>query len=141
MGSVRRRFAVYQQAADDLRDAIGRGVYLPGSVLPGERILAGRLGVGRDCVRQALAVLACEGLVVRDAGVATTVAPEPVYSAVSLPVGASVTARMPSPDERLRLGIEPRVGVPVLVVRVAGNPHVLYPADRFELATGSACPA
>lgn len=49
--------------AADLRDAILRGDYRPGTRLPAERELAVRLGVGRSSVREAVARLAQLGLV------------------------------------------------------------------------------
>jgi hypothetical protein len=124
------------QVADQLRHQIGTGVYAPGSRLPAERALAQRFRVGRDSVREALGVLEAEGVVVKDNGGAS-VAPRPVYTPVRVPPGASVTARMPSPDERHQLGIGSRLGVPVLVVRVPGGPAQLYPAHSVELILDS----
>ena len=46
-------------------DALHRGVFTPGSRLPGERDLAGRLGVSRSTLRQALGRLAEQGALER----------------------------------------------------------------------------
>jgi GntR family transcriptional regulator len=53
----------YQQVAEEVRAAVVTGVYPPGSRLPSESDLAEAFGVARGTVRQALAVLASEGLV------------------------------------------------------------------------------
>lgn len=56
------------QIATWLRTAIERGDLLPGRRLPGERQLAGLLGVSRMTLRQALAELEATGELVRVAG-------------------------------------------------------------------------
>ncbi|MFD8159855.1 GntR family transcriptional regulator [Streptomyces malaysiensis] len=48
--------------ADELKDAIRRGVYSPGDRLPGENDLMATHGVARMTARQALGVLQSEGL-------------------------------------------------------------------------------
>lgn len=60
-GANRKR--AVETAADQLRDAILRGTYPPGTDLPGERELATQLGVARLTLRAALARLEAEGLV------------------------------------------------------------------------------
>lgn len=55
--------ARYEQIASDLRDAIVRGDYRIGAQLPSEAELAARYGAARGTVRQAVALLAAEGLV------------------------------------------------------------------------------
>ncbi|AUA14111.1 UTRA domain-containing protein [Streptomyces sp. SID8382] len=52
----------YQRIADELKDAIRRGVYSPGDRLPGENDLMATHGVARMTARQALGVLQSEGL-------------------------------------------------------------------------------
>lgn len=54
----------YQVIASALRSAIQSGVYAPGARLPGENDIMRDYGVARMTARQALAVLANEGLVV-----------------------------------------------------------------------------
>jgi GntR family transcriptional regulator len=53
----------YRQIANDLRAAIRAGDYAPGDRLPGENDLMVRYGVARMTARQALGVLASEGVV------------------------------------------------------------------------------
>jgi len=53
----------YRQVADALRDAIERGEYPPGSMLPPEPEIAARYGTARSTVNQAMRVLRAEGLV------------------------------------------------------------------------------
>ncbi|MFC4123142.1 GntR family transcriptional regulator [Nonomuraea zeae] len=55
--------ARYERIADELRDEILAGAHPVGSQLPSESELAGRFGAARGTVRQAVAVLAAEGLV------------------------------------------------------------------------------
>jgi GntR family transcriptional regulator len=54
---------VYRQIADQLRDAIARGEFPPGTKLPSERVLMERYETSRVTVRQAIAVLGAEGLI------------------------------------------------------------------------------
>jgi GntR family transcriptional regulator, transcriptional repressor for pyruvate dehydrogenase complex len=52
---------VYQSVADRLRHAIHIGAYLPGDLLPSERVLAEQAGVSRVTIREAVRVLQAEG--------------------------------------------------------------------------------
>lgn len=61
--SPRDKKRAAEETSDRLRDAILRGVYPPGTDLPGERELSTRLGVSRLTLRAALARLEAEGLV------------------------------------------------------------------------------
>jgi DNA-binding FadR family transcriptional regulator len=58
------RRPVYEQVADALREAILSGELAAGSVLPPERELCERFGVGRTTVREALRALQTRGLAV-----------------------------------------------------------------------------
>ncbi|MCI0687536.1 MAG: GntR family transcriptional regulator [Sporichthyaceae bacterium] len=60
--------AVFRQIADGLRDAITSGQLGSGARLPSEAELVERYGTARATVRQALAILATEGLVVAEHG-------------------------------------------------------------------------
>lgn len=60
--------AAYRQIADDLRAQITSGELPPGSLLPTQVVLAERYGVARMTVRQAIAQLANEGLVISQQG-------------------------------------------------------------------------
>src|SRR5690349_10256434 len=55
--------ARYEQIAGDLREAILRGEYPIGAELPSEAELATRYEAARGTIRQAVALLAAEGLV------------------------------------------------------------------------------
>jgi DNA-binding FadR family transcriptional regulator len=60
---------VYQQVADQLREAIFEGKLSVGDVLPGENDLATQFGVGRGTVREALRLLASQGFLLTTRGV------------------------------------------------------------------------
>lgn len=117
---------LYQQVAGALRARIANGTLAPGQELRAEPDLAHDFGVGRKTVRDALAVLRAEGLVVSRRGYRTRVRSNPDVVRVPIPPGTVVTARMPTPDEREHWGLP--VGVPVLVVG-----DEVYPADRVAL--------
>jgi GntR family transcriptional regulator len=58
----------FRQIADQLRDAIHRQEFRPGDRLPSERELVERYGTAHATVRQALALLVSEGLVLPQQG-------------------------------------------------------------------------
>lgn len=60
---------IYHQIADELRDRILRGALAPGEKLPSETELVAAYGTTRTTVRQALRVLASEGLTFSRRGV------------------------------------------------------------------------
>jgi DNA-binding transcriptional MocR family regulator len=133
------RSPIYLQIAGELRTAIEDGFYAAGSVMPSERLLAKRLCVSRDTVRDALRVLVGEGLVLRRPD-GHLVSPEPVHEPVIVPPDAVVTARMPTPKEHKRLGMDRGAAVPVLVVQVAGRPDAVYAANGAGLHFGDPTP-
>ncbi len=55
--------ARYQQVADDLREAIKRGEFPPGAMLPSQPELARRYGLNQTSINRAIAVLRAEGYV------------------------------------------------------------------------------
>ncbi|HYF91117.1 MAG TPA: GntR family transcriptional regulator [Symbiobacteriaceae bacterium] len=65
---------LYQQVKDALRREVGGGRYPVGEAIPPERELMQRFGVSRITVRQAVADLEAEGLLVRRHGKGTFVA-------------------------------------------------------------------
>lgn len=67
---------LYQQVVDHIKDGIARGIYLKDELLPSERILMERLGVGRVTVREGLRILG-------EAGVIRTVKGKGSFVAVS----------------------------------------------------------
>ncbi len=66
--------AMHRQLAQQLREAIARGVYKPGARIPTEPELIERYAVSRITARQAVNHLAREGLVIRKQGKGTFVA-------------------------------------------------------------------
>ncbi len=73
---------LYYQLARQLEAAIEEGTLTPGSLLGNEIELAGRLGLSRPTVRQAIQSLVDKGLLVRRRGVGTQV----VHSQVKRPM-------------------------------------------------------
>lgn len=76
---------LYFQLAQQLEAAIERGRLAPGSLLGNEIELAGRLGLSRPTVRQAIQSLVDKGLLVRRRGVGTQV----LHSQVKRPLELS----------------------------------------------------
>lgn len=76
---------LYFQLSQQLESAIERGTLTPGSLLGNEIELAGRLGLSRPTVRQAIQSLVDKGLLVRRRGVGTQV----VHSQVRRPLELS----------------------------------------------------
>ncbi|MDX3853113.1 GntR family transcriptional regulator [Streptomyces sp. AK02-01A] len=76
---------LYFQLSQQLEAAIERGRLAPGSLLGNEIELAGRLGLSRPTVRQAIQTLVDKGLLVRRRGVGTQV----VHSQVKRPLELS----------------------------------------------------
>jgi DNA-binding GntR family transcriptional regulator len=126
--SPHREAPVYLQVAAALRAQIADGTLAPGEELRSEPDLAYDFDVGKDSIRNALAVLRSEGLVVSRRGYRTRVRKPPELTRVQVPRGTVITSRMPTPDERERWGMP--AGVPVLVA--GGEVH---PADRYALVT------
>ncbi|MBE3571768.1 MAG: GntR family transcriptional regulator [Moorella humiferrea] len=67
---------LYEQLKDILKQKIASGELKPGEVLPGERQLMDTYGVSRVTVRQAIGDLVNEGLLYRQHGKGTFVAPK-----------------------------------------------------------------
>jgi DNA-binding GntR family transcriptional regulator len=76
---------LYFQLAQQLESAIERGKLSPGNLLGNEIELAGRLGLSRPTVRQAIQSLVDKGLLVRRRGIGTQV----VHSQVRRPLELS----------------------------------------------------
>lgn len=74
-------------AQQELRQAITRGIYRPGSQLPTEVELCEMLGVSRTVVREALRVLEDDGLVARRHGVGTFVRNHPILKNLNFNFG------------------------------------------------------
>jgi GntR family transcriptional regulator len=110
--------ALYRQLADLLRERIERGELAPGRELPSEAALAYEHDVGRDTVRDALAVLRAEGLITTERG-------RPAY--VTDPAGVA-TVTIGRGDR-----VEVRGGT-VTVTREDGTVET-YPAGTVRIVT------
>ncbi|MDG4834028.1 winged helix-turn-helix domain-containing protein [Solwaraspora sp. WMMD1047] len=122
---------VYRQMANLIRERIYSGEYPADAPLPSEATLSQEHGVGRDAVRQALALLRAEGLVTTERGERSRVRAALNRAAVELPPGGTAIARMPHDPERVDRDLDE--GVPVIEVRHPDGTTEVYPADRTEL--------
>jgi DNA-binding FadR family transcriptional regulator len=122
-----------QQVRQWLLEALTSGRYVAGAKLPTERAVAEQLAVPRSAVRNALAALEAEGLVVRLIGNGTFVA-EPPSTSVKENRPPLVTVSDASPTEIMetRLLIEPRIAA--LAVAHA----TLRDFERMELCNRNA---
>lgn len=116
---------VFRQLVDLIRKRITSEEFPPGSLLPTEQAMVQEYGVGRNSVRSAMRELRSEGLVVTDRS-GSHVRAVGERQTVDVEPGTTITARMPTEQERRAHSIGE--GVPVLVVG-----DRVYPADRFEL--------
>lgn len=122
---------VYVQLAELLRERIESGDLPPGSTLPSESRLSQEYGIGRDAVRNAIALLRSEGMVSTMKGQATWVRETVPPEQVELLPGSIVSARMPSSRERHQMDLDE--GVPVLAVQGPDRKVQLHAADRVVL--------
>lgn len=123
--------AVYRQLADILRGDIHSGKYAAGETLPSETRIAQEHGIGREAVRQAIAVLRAEGLVTTIRGEGTRVREPLARQRVSLRKGDRAVARMPTEQERRELDLEE--GVPVVEIHRTNGQRDTLPGDRTEI--------
>jgi len=98
-----------QQVRQWLLDMLASGRYAAGSKLPTERALSEQLGVPRSAVRNALAALEAEGLVVRRIGSGTFAAERRTPAQETRPPLVSVSDASPTEIMEARLLIEPRI--------------------------------
>ncbi|MFG2309930.1 GntR family transcriptional regulator [Streptomyces sp. NPDC048566] len=128
---------LYFQLSRQLEAAIERGALTPGSLLGNEIDLAGRLGLSRPTVRQAIQALVDKGLLVRRRGVGTQV----VHSQVKRPLELSSLY-----DDLESAGLRPATRVTVNTVEPA-SPEVaaalgvaeggdVHRVERLRLARG-----
>ena len=122
---------LYHQLADLLRAAIQSGEYEPGFLLPTELALEQEFEVGRDTVRDAMAVLRREGLVVTRHGQGSRVAERPEPTVITLGPDVDVTTRMPTEDERRRKGLDE--GTPVFVISRPGEPDEIVRGGPYTI--------
>jgi DNA-binding GntR family transcriptional regulator len=128
---------LYFQLSQQLEAAIEQGRLAPGSLLGNEIELAGRLGLSRPTVRQAIQSLVDKGLLVRRRGVGTQV----VHSQVKRPLELSslyddLEAAGQHPTTRvLRNTTEPASAEAAAALGVPEGSEVLF-VERLRLAHG-----
>lgn len=121
---------VYRQVADDLRAQILDGTIPAGEMLLGEARLATEYEVGATSIRNALAVLRAERLIVTEQGVGSRVRTADHRRTVNIPQGARIRIRPATEAERRRWGLVEHE--PVAVIETDDGTEVL-PAYRVVL--------
>lgn len=136
-------------AEQELRQAIARGTFQPGTRLPTEAELCQMLGVSRTVVREALRVLAEDGLVTRRHGVGTFVRDHPILknlnfnfgitemieSAGLIPGTSHLAIQSESADEEKAEQLRVPPGAPLVTVervRTADGRPVVYSLDTLS---------
>ncbi|WP_421726529.1 FadR/GntR family transcriptional regulator [Bauldia sp.] len=124
------------QTVDRLGEAIVGGTYQPGTVLPPEAELARVFGVSRNVVREAVKVLAANGLVRVSRGSGTTVEPAADWNYFDQSVIGWMLAHEDQRDQlvdelsTLRFIIEPEVAA--LAAEFATTTEILRLFEAFE---------
>ncbi len=138
-------------AEQELRDAIARGLYRPGSQLPAESELVQLLGVSRTVVREALRLLEEDGLITRRHGVGTFVRRHSILHNLNFNFGTTEMIRTAGfkpgtpyldvqqtpASEEVAEALNLPVGTPVVVVervRSADGKPVVYTFDYIPQA-------
>ncbi len=121
---------VYRQLVDAIRRQIERGELRSGQRLRTEPEYVDELGISRESVRKAMAILRSEGMIVTTKQ-GSRVRPEVDVAQVSVERHTQVTTRMPTPPERRALGIGE--GIPVFVIERPGRDPELRAGDRTRL--------
>jgi GntR family transcriptional regulator len=147
LGSARATSKTLTEAAhQELRAAILKGTFGPGSQLPGEMELVTLLGVSRTVVREALRILEEDGLITRRRGIGTFVRKHPILNNLSLDFGTTdmitaagmvpgthrVDIRVDTADAEAAAALDLKAGTPVVVierVRTASGRPVVYSVD------------
>jgi GntR family transcriptional regulator len=149
---IRPNIPIAVQAANMLRERL-RQDFADGGRLPGEHEIASELGISRGTVRQALAILEQEGVVLRQQGSGTYANPhalhinsrvDAAYEFTQL-IEASgfesavhtveVSRSVASPELAARLDIEP--GAPLLYIRKvfsASGQRAIYVAEHVPVS-------
>lgn len=137
--------SLWRRIADEIENSIARGVFEPGSKLPGEMEIADRFGVNRHTVRRAIAALANRGLVRAERGSGTFIEqqriPYPIkqrtrFSEIMTGAGHMVGGRLISSateecNAELAKSLKIKAGTPV--VRLEKLRH----ADRIPLCAST----
>jgi GntR family transcriptional regulator len=135
-------------AQQELRQAIARGTFRPGSQLPTEAELCEILGVSRTVVREALRVLEDDGLVARRHGVGTFVRDHPILKNLNFNFGITemiesaglkpgtshLAIHSEAADEEKAEQLRVPLGTPLITVervRTADGRPVVYSLDTL----------
>jgi DNA-binding FadR family transcriptional regulator len=123
---------IYEQVADQIRDAIEQGKYPEGSRLPSERDLAVRMGVSRPAVREAIGALQNQRLVITRHGSGTYVC---ANEAVEPAAPAAKVAGEPLAADLSPIGIlEVRLLLEPAIARMAARHRQRDPLAEHYLA-------
>ena len=142
------RKTLTEVAQQELRQAITRGTFRPGSQLPTEAELCEMLGVSRTVVREALRVLEDDGLVARRHGVGTFVRNHPILKNLNFNFGITemiesaglkpgtshLAIQTESADQEKAEQLRVPVGTPLITVervRTADGRPVVYSLDTL----------
>jgi GntR family transcriptional regulator len=149
IGSARSNSKTLTEAAQqEIRQAIIKGTYRPGSQLPAETELVEMLGVSRTVVREALRTLEEDGLITRRRGVGTFVRKRPILNNLSFNFGTTdmiKSAGMTSGTQQLNIQLSQADGevadalnlpsgaaiVTIERVRTADGKPVVYSLDTI----------
>lgn len=125
--------AKYRQIADELRQRITTGRYPPGTRFPSEQDIQQEFGAARTTAREAMRLLAQDGLIVIKHGQPTRVSNTRPMSTVPVPPGHLIGARPATEREAAEWSVAE--GSPVLVVldEATGVELDAFPADRTRL--------
>lgn len=138
MPKLVRPDALYKQLANELREAIHKGEYLPGTLLPSENVLVERYGVSKPTVRLALSALRGEGLikVVNGKGsfVRDTAATAPAVIVRRDAADPWQGVQLTGEPERSRLEADPRLAA--LLGIELHEPMFVLDQSAQDLATG-----
>lgn len=135
-------------AEQELRQAIARGTFRPGTQLPTEAELCQMLGVSRTVVREALRVLEEDGLVTRRHGVGTFVRDHPILKNLNFNFGITemiesaglksgtshLAIRSETADQEIAEQLRVAPGTPLVTVervRTADGRPVVYSLDTL----------
>lgn len=142
------RKTLTEVAQQELRQAITRGTFRPGSQLPTEAELCEMLGVSRTVVREALRVLEDDGLVARRHGVGTFVRNHPILKNLNFNFGITemiesaglkpgtshLAIQSENADQEKAEQLRVAVGIPLITVervRTADGRPVVYSLDTL----------
>lgn len=129
--SVQAPRARYRQVADELRAAIKRGDYQPGSALPSQPDLARQYGLNQTSINRAIALLRSEGLVRVEHGRGAFVQEIPTVKRVRrIPRGGAASSSFA--EEMRKSGLVPRT--PLADLATVEAPVDI--AERLEIEAG-----